>query len=1167
MVHLTATLATTDGAVVRLEVDVPYDHWLMASCASCLLPLPDGARFCPSCGQEVVTVASEERRVVTVVFADLVGYSALSEHLDPERVKRLIDVAFERLIADITAFGGRVDKVLGDGIIALFGAPVAHEDDADRAIRAAIQMHETMSRFTHDQIDLEGPLQLRIGVNTGEVLVGMVSGTADYTAMGDVVNVAARLQNMAEPGAVLIGDATSLLASDEIMRELVDDIDVRGREQTERVWRVLGRQRRIPSIGTRTDIPFVGRSTQRELLASIMTMVAGGRSAVVAVSGEAGSGKTRLVNKALEDFPSRSVTIYAGVCAPYGENNVWSPIATALYRRLDRSSAIPLDRLSEVLRERGVELYGFAPDDPMLGRFVESTLHLLGYPSELDRVPPAQARESLFAHIIEGLRRRTEVGPVVLWLDDLQWADVLIIELLQRIARSLADRPVLVITAQRDDADLEWPPAIDHPITVRMPLDPLERDEAARLVEAVVGSSVADTLVDQLFERSGGNPLFLTELAELAKANPASTALPGSLRALIAARLDRLAPARRSIIDNASVLGASGRVDSLQKFAVEMQQDFDDNDIEVLAGDGLIELDGDSWRFRSDVVREVAYQTLTKLVRAQRHAGTASVMMHSPAIPFDQVAHHAASAAELVAEIGPVPGVAPNITEQAVLLLRDAARRSIDVGAFNLARRHATRALDLGVHDDALARELLLLRAQAETERRSTERARADALDALEASLAAGDRRHEAMSLRLLGILHQRDGDLPAARIELGASVDIFRELGDDIELAASLRERGFAEVFGGSLEDAEWLLGEAEGLSKRLDDRRGQAWVRQHQAWVAFLSGDTVLAETRLLTAAQEFDLLGDRAGRGWAGGLLAYVRFYQGRFEEAEALANTVRQESVALGDVWAPAMMDSLVSSIRLWTTRFGEAEELSRKALNAFRQLGDRFGAVLAMGPQMRALVALGRSQEAERGIEEALAMSESFGDLSFPAMAAAGAAVHMGLGVRSVAIAELAVERTMAMGAEGSETRVTLALALCQAGRADEALILLDQVDRSHPYAAAIQALASAMIGDASAALESAAVVDGAVAATYLDRVIAAVSAAAADVSLGATDVADERIGAAEVTASEAGDVVARALVRATRKVLLEDVATFDIDHLGPGWRRVVQTLGESANSS
>jgi hypothetical protein len=174
---------------------------------------------------------------------------------------------------------------------------------------------------------------------------------------------------------------------------------------------------------------------------------------------------------------------------------------------------------------------------------------------------------------------------------------------------------------------------------------------------------------------------------------------------------------------------------------------------------------------------------------------------------------------------------------------------------------------------------------------------------------------------------------------------------------------------------------------------------------------------------------------------------------------------------------------------------------------------------------------------------------------------------MGLGVRSVAIAELAVERMMAMGAEASETRVTLALALCQAGRADEALIMLDQVDRSYPYAAAIQALASAMTGDAPTALESAALLGDAPSATYLDRVIAAVAAAAADVSLGNTDEATDRIDAAAVTASEAGDVVARALVRAARQVLLEELESFDIDSLGPGWRRVVQTLAASAHPS
>jgi len=1109
-----------------------------------------------------MSVAAEERRIVTVVFADLVGYTALSEHLDPERVKRLIDAAFERLISDINSFGGRVDKVLGDGIVALFGAPVAHEDDADRAIRAALQMHESLSRFVHDQADLDGPLQLRIGINTGEVVVGSVSGTADYTAMGDVVNVAARLQTLAPPNGTFIGDSTSALASDEIVRELVDDVDVRGRLQTERVWRVVGRQRRLPSVVTRRDRPFVGRATQRELLASVMTMVAGGRSAVVSVSGEAGSGKTRLVGEALEDFPSRNVTVFAGVCAPYGENNVWSPIATALFRRLDLAAGVPPDQLRALLRGKAVELYGFDPADSQLDRFVEGTLHLMGYPSDLDRIAPAQSREALFTYIVDGLRRRTAAGPVVLWIDDLQWADVLIIELLQRIARSLADRPLLIITAQRDDADLAWPPAVDHPITVRMPLDPLERGEAARLVTSVVGETATEVLIDQLYERSGGNPLFLTELAELAKANPTSTALPGSLRALIAARLDRLPTSQRSIIDNAAVLGASGPIDALSKFAAEMHQDFDDSDVETLVDDGLIELDGSNWRFRSDVVREVAYQTLTKLVRAQRHAGTASVMAHSPIIPMDQIAHHAASAAELVAEIGPVPGVAANITEQAVTLLRDAARRSIDVGAFNQARRHATRALDLGVEDAVLARELLLLRALAQVERRSVELARADALDALEAALAAGDRRHEATARRLLGILHQRDGNLPAARRELGASVDIFRELGDDIELSASLRERGLAEVFGGSLNDADWLLGEAEGLSERMGDRRGQAWVRQHQAWVAFLSGDTELAERRLLTAAQEFDLLGDGAGRGWASGLLAYVRYYQGRFDEAEALATKVRAESAALGDPWAPAMMDSLVAAIRLWTTRFSEAEELSRRALHAFRELGDRFGTVQALGPRLRSLVALGRAQEAERGMEEVLAMSESFGDLSFPAMTAAGAAVHMGLGERAVVIAELALSRGLTMGSDLSESRVTLALALCQAGRPEDALGHLDETDRASSYAASVFALALAMVGDATGAIESADLIDES-SSTYLDRVVGDVAAAAAEIALGERDAASERLVRADVTAREAGDVVARSLVVAASQALV-DRTQIEVGHLGPGWRRALDGLAAVA---
>ncbi len=1140
------------------------------ACTSCLRSLPDDARFCPFCGHEVVAAATEERRVVTVLFADIVGYSSLSEHLDPERLKRLIDAAFQRLIVDIESFGGTIDKVLGDAILALFGAPIAHEDDADRAIRAAMQLHRTLEDFVADQPELAGPLHLRIGINTGEVVVGTVAGTTEYTAMGDVVNVASRLQTMAPPGSVYIGDSTAALASDGIVRDLVDDIGVAGREQTERVWNVTGLHRRLPTIGTRTDVPFVGRANQRELLASVMTMVANGRSAVVAVTGEAGSGKTRLVSEMLQRFPSRSAVVFAGACAPYGENNVWAPIASALFRRMGIDPSAPPSVIRQVSRRKGIEYYRFEADDPVLDLFVETVLHLLGHPSTLDSMAPARARETLFSVVVEGLRRRSQHGPIIVWLDDLQWADRLVIDLLGRITRSLVDRSVLVITAHRDDIDIDWPPASDHPITVRMPLDPLSREESHELVDAVLGDGHSAAFVDRLYERSGGNPLFLTELAAMIRSQPDSTALPGSLRALIASTLDRLPAGPRAVLENAAVLGTSGSVKALMLFASEMGQVFDQADLDVLVDDCLLDVTedgpGQQWNFRSDVVREVAYQTLTKLVRAQRHAGTASAMAHMPQSPIDQLAHHAATAAELVGEIGPVPGVSRNISEQAIGLLLAAAQRALDVGALHQAQRHASRALDLCPTDPVIARELLLVRAEAATERREGVRARVDAEAALAAALIGEDARHEGRARRLLGMLEQWDGNLDAARAELGTSVELFRELGDDIELATSLRERGFVEVFGGSLSDAEWLLGEAEGLSERLDDRRGRAWVRQHQAWVAFLSGDLEMAETRLDLAAEEFEELGDRSGSGWANGLLAYVRFFQRRFADAELLATKVRADSLELGDLWAPAMMDSLLASIRLWSGRFSEAEELSRRALHSFRELGDRFGMVQALAPRVRSLIALGRTGEAERAIEEAMSLGDSFGDFAFPSMVAAGGAVHLGLGERAVVISESALVQLTAMGSDGSEVRATLALGLCQAGRAEEALAVLLDVRPDMPYGTAVHAIAAALTGDFVSPVADADVVWADEGSTYLDRVYAQIAAAAAVWHTGDRDAAVDRLEQARAAVSGVGDGVARALVAHASAALLGECADAEHEPVEAGWLCVIDGLARVSDA-
>jgi tetratricopeptide (TPR) repeat protein len=292
----------------------------------------------------------------------------------------------------------------------------------------------------------------------------------------------------------------------------------------------------------------------------------------------------------------------------------------------------------------------------------------------------------------------------------------------------------------------------------------------------------------------------------------------------------------------------------------------------------------------------------------------------------------------------------------------------------------------------------------------------------------------------------------------------------------------------------------------------------------------------------------------------LRAYLYFFDRNFEAAEEMAMAVRAEALELGERWPMAMMDSLVASIRLWSGRFAEAEELSRRSLAGFRELGDRFGIVQALAPRIRALIALGRTHDAERGLEEALALSDSFGDLAFPTMAAAGAAVHLGLGERSVVLGESAVERMAAMGADGGEVRVTLALALCQTGRAEDALSALLDVDVAFPYAHAVRALASVLVGDGNTALADADAVLADAGSTYLDQVIADLAASTAELRAGDRELAVERLERANKTARDAGDEVARALAGCAAATLVGDVEHGDHEHLGVGWHRVIEEL-------
>lgn len=1105
---------------------------------------------------------------MTVLFADVVGFTTLAEHRDPEQVKRLVDAAFAGLVDDVVRFGGRVDKVLGDAIVALFGAPVAHEDDAERAVRTGLQMHDTLRRFIAQGASGRD-VRLRVGINTGEVLVGKLAGT-DYTAMGDVVNTAARLQALAPPGGVLVGRATRELCSDAVTFEALEPTQLRGRDQIEEVWLATGAEESAGRRRTAASARFVGRSIERGVLQSALDLVLGGRSGLVSVSGEAGIGKSRLVDEALQCFRAANpaAIVVEGSCSPYGEANVWAPISTgiATYYGIERGSTA--EEIRALARWRPAETFGVDAAAPGAGEELEAFLHLLGHPSELDRLDPAGARDVLFGTVIGAVRRRAEIGPVVFWIDDLQWAHALLIDLLEVMARSTVGLPVLIVTASRPDDEAApaaggWPPAVDRAMTFRLPLDPLGQTEALELIDELTDGRASTDMRERIYERSGGNPLFLTELA-LMTSDPGEHAvdeLPGTLRALIASRLDRLGHDERAVIDNAAILGSEGSIGSLREFASAMDQRFDPAFVEALVAGGLLETHDGWWRFRSDVVREVAYQTLTKQARAQRHAGVATVMGSKANTPIDELAHHAATAAELLAELGTVPGVSPDVRRRAIELLSAAAQGSYDLGAHRHGVDRAQRALALAPDDPDVRRPLLLLHANGLVEIRSLDAARVDLDEALASARAAGDQVAVGEALRLVGMASQLQGDLVTAREYLGAAVETFRTIDDRARLALALRSRGSAEVLGGSLQDAEWYLGEADGLYAELGEDRGRAWVAQHRAWVSFLGGDTAEAEARLTAAIATFEQLGDHSGVTWSRGLLAYVMYLQRRFDTAEALAHEVLIDAHQWGDEYGTSMMVMLLANLRLWTGRFTEAKQYAEKALAGFRRIGDRFGTMQAMSPLTRSRVALGHTNDAERGIEEILAVSDSFGGLAFPTIATSGVAMHLGDGRRTVELATEAIDRMSTTGSSIDEARVQQSVGHLQSGRPDEALAAIEAVDvSSSPFGRSVRALVLVSLGDLDGALADADAALAMVNPSYFDRSLAVAAAAAAAVRLGAAD-APGRVELVTDVAATAGDVVLSAFLRSLVH-RLDDVAapsTHD-ENLPAGWACVIDQL-------
>ncbi len=952
-------------------------------CVACGELIPEGSRFCPSCGAKVAG-HSEERRVVTVLFADLVGFTSLSERRDPEQVKHLVDRCFQLLTAEVVSFGGRVDKIIGDAILALFGAPVAHEDDAERAVRTALRMQEVINERT-DEFD--GIIRLRVGVNTGEVLVGALAAGGDYTAMGDVVNTASRLQTSANPGEVLVGATTFGATSRVISYEERGVVPTKGRDEPVSAWCALSAVTSPGDRPNRNSGPLVGRDAEVGTLSNVAaTALANERASLLVLLGDAGMGKSRIAAETTGQLAAgQQAMVLQGRCLPYGEVNAWWPIADVVRGVLAVDVGEAVDNMRPALRALVSDASVGERSANEVTRIVAGLLGLFGATSTFDDVDPEHVREEIVRSFVALIDDLTTKHPVVLWLSDLHWADPVVNGLVERLLTDLARRPLVVVATARRSLLARWSPPVGRFDTFALNLEALDVASVDELIDQLVAESGRPRLSPAtkavLRERSGGNPLFLVELLSLVQEQSSSTldvdaslvALPDTLRGLIAARLDNLGVDERAVIDDASVLGRRGKVVHLADMVRETRgMDDLSHPLASLVGRDLIRTDGENWEFTSDLTREVAYGMLTKSDRARRHLGVARWIEQfregdiTDAIA-DVLAHHYGQAAELLSDLGTIESLSAAAHARGLFWLDQVSARDARLRLFPNVERLCTQAIALaGTQDPVTHLRFLVRRAQNRAMVRNAQGAMDDIVVARAIASSVGDENGLAELALVEGELAQQRGDLDLARSIFSEAAERFRVQSNDERRGEALRSLAMAELFAGRIVQAEQAATQAFELYRSIGRRNGEAWALQSLAWISFAKGDIEQAETFISDSLKKFDETGEAAGLSWARGLQGFVRLAEGNFVAAEALQQSVLATVQANGDRWASAMMLLLASVIKLWTGRTADGVDDAKQGLEIFRAVHDRFGQVRVVWPLARGLAMRGEI-DAARGV--------------------------------------------------------------------------------------------------------------------------------------------------------------------------------------------------------
>ncbi len=983
------------------------------TCQVCGTVAVPGARFCHNCGAALQPFARpqvSERRVVTVLFGDLSDFTAWSEDLDPERVGAVTDRVLAALAGAVKTFGGHVDKLTGDGIMAVFGAPVAHEDDAERAVRAALSMQRAVRRVLDDERGGGAPSGLRIGLNTGEVLAGVQAGL-EYTVVGDTVNTAARLADAAAIGTVYAGERTASSTRRVGSWRALRPLRLKGKRAPVESFELLGL---LDAPGTRSgmgdEAPFTGRETELAWVASRLAEVDdSGAPRVLLLTAEAGIGKSRFaaqVARFASNYDVTSSRYASGVgvrvlsvqCAAYGEHRRLAPLTDIIRAAIGMPAEAGANPSRASIEERLTRLavrLGWAPSGPRIDLL---TAALANADTTPERDAPigvwrpdadkfdVEAVPTAVADLLSGLATES---PLLLIVDDVHDATA---ESMDALGATLSrlDGAVLVVLLGRPEV-VRTAGALTRLADAEVStLSALRGADAARLLTAYLGGGKLPSADgDKLLATAQGNPFYLAELVTLliergaltqtTGTPPAWTLAAGSLggallsrdlAAVLAARIDALPPDARAVLRDATVVGdavPSGALEALRDRRVDSRRGQAaaavelERAVEELLSRRMLRRTRGGYAFVTPLLREAVYAGIGKADLAERHAHlarwAASGPLPNPGIDLDVfIADHVERAVDGADAVGLRPDApARSVAPLGVAALGRLARRAINTGEPAQAVRYAERAGALTGDVLPLADRLVYARAQLQLGRPK------DALIQAEKMLAnvGDDEYHRGAALLLAGRAYRVLGDLDRALEMWHDALTVGTAAGYANVSAEAMRRLGMADFLAGRLAEAGSRLAQAYQVAVGDDDPRSQAWSLQNLAWVATTRGDFAGADATLGRAARLFAEQHDPVGRAWLRGTTAFTRLLAGRLREARRLARVFLPFGERVGDQWATATLRAVEAYAAAELGELASADRVARRAYGEFAATSDDWGRGFAL--IVRAVIARGLAE--------------------------------------------------------------------------------------------------------------------------------------------------------------------------------------------------------------